>query len=129
MRPVAKQDDFVVGLDTHIVLVPGPGGAAPTPMPMPFSGPLSTQLCERVLAEGKPVATEGSGAANVPSHLPIGGSFQRPPANRATVVKGSERVQCGGRAVARATDPAMCCSDPVDQVSGHVIAAGKVVAG
>jgi len=37
-KPAAKQGDLVVGIDTHIVMVPSPAGPVPTATPMPFSG-------------------------------------------------------------------------------------------
>ena len=36
--PAAKQTDRVVALDTHVIMVPAPGGAVPTPTPHPFNG-------------------------------------------------------------------------------------------
>jgi uncharacterized Zn-binding protein involved in type VI secretion len=129
MRPVAKRKDTIIGLDTHIVLVPSAAGPLPTPMPMPFSGPLSRELSRNVLAEGEPVARVDSVADNVPRHLPLGGSFQKPPSNRARVLSGSARVLVNGKPIARAGDAAECCNDPVDASTGHVIAAGRVLSG
>ena len=39
-QPAARQNDPVVGTDTHILLVPSPGGPVPTPTPLPFNGKL-----------------------------------------------------------------------------------------
>jgi uncharacterized Zn-binding protein involved in type VI secretion len=127
--PVAKQGDQVVGVDTHIILIPGPGAPVPTPMPLPFSGPLQDALSGSVFVENKSAAVEGSVATNTPSHIPIGGSFQSPPSNRATVSSGSASVFAEHKALARANDTAKCCNDPTDQDTGHVIAVGTVFAG
>jgi uncharacterized Zn-binding protein involved in type VI secretion len=127
--PAAKQGDKVIGLDTHVVLVPSPGGPVPTVLPMPFSGSLSEALSSTVFVDDAPAATVGSRAHNLPPHIPMGGPFQRPPANQATVQQGSATVFAGDQALARAGDPATCCNDPRDAETGHVVAAGTVFAG
>ena len=38
-QPAAKQGDQIVATDTHIVLVPSPGGPVPTPLPHPPKRP------------------------------------------------------------------------------------------
>jgi uncharacterized Zn-binding protein involved in type VI secretion len=127
--PVAKKGDRVVGLDTHIVLIPSPGGPIPTPIPSSFSGPLQSKLASTVYLDGEPVAIVGSVADNTPPHIPIGGSFQSPPSNRGTVVQGSTTVFADEKGVVRAGDPVECCNDPTDLQTGVVVAAGKVFAG
>ena len=128
-QPVAKQGDRVVGLDTHVVLISSPAGPVPTPLPSPFSGPLSRELSSTVCVDNSYAATVGSQAQNTPSHIPVGGPFQRPPSNQATVKAGSSTVFADNRGVARAGDPAECCNDPADSPTGHVVAAGTVLAG
>ena len=127
--PAAKQDDQVVGLDTHVVMIPSPGGPVPTPMPMPFSGKLSGALSSSVCIDGKPAAVKGSMATNQPSHIPAGGPFQNPPSNQATVDDGSASVFFDGQKAARMGDVAKTCNDPTDAPNGVVIAAGTVVVG
>jgi len=36
--PAAKEGDKVVGVDTHVIMIPSPGGPVPTPIPMPIPG-------------------------------------------------------------------------------------------
>ena len=36
-QPAAKQGDQVMATDTHIVMIPSPGGPVPTPLPHPLS--------------------------------------------------------------------------------------------
>ena len=73
-KPAAKQGDKIVGIDTHVLMVPSPGGPVPTPTPMPFSGELSGGPSANVLVEGKPAAMQGSSAANTPKRSrPAGG--------------------------------------------------------
>lgn len=127
-QPAARQGDKVVATDTHIVLVPSPGGPVPTPLPHPFSGILDGGLSANVKVTGLPAATVGSTATNTPPHLPTppGTSFQRPPANRATVAAGSGSVRINGKPAARNGDTALTCNDPVDLPAGTIVAAGTV---
>ena len=128
-KPVAKGGDQVVGVDTHVIMIPSPGGPVPTPMPMPFSGKLQQDLSPTVFAANMGVAVVGSAAQNLPPHIPAGGPFQTPPVTKATIASGSDTVFADDKAVARAADPATCCNDPSDQQTGHVIAVGTVFAG
>ncbi|HVQ93792.1 MAG TPA: PAAR domain-containing protein [Mycobacteriales bacterium] len=121
--PAAKQGDRVVAVDLHVVVTPS--GVA-TPLPHPFAGMLDGNLSPTVRIEGRPAATVGSTATNLPPHLPAGGTFQRPPANRGTVQVGSPTVRIGGKPAARAGDPATTCNDPADLPVGQVVAAGAV---
>ena len=127
--PAAKQDDEVVGLDTHVLMIPSPAGPVPTPMPMPFVGPLSDALSASVCIDNKPAAVKGSTAQNQPQHIPAGGPFQNPPSNKATIDGGSSSVFFDGSQVARMGDPAKTCNDPVDAPNGVVIASGSVLVG
>lgn len=125
-KPAAKQGDRVVGVDTHIVMIPSPGGPVPTPLPNPFNGVLDGSLSADVMIENKPAATEGSTATNTP-HVPAGGPFQKPPADKATVQMGSATVLINNKAAAVLGSTAMTCNDPVDAPNGTVIAASATV--
>jgi uncharacterized Zn-binding protein involved in type VI secretion len=128
-KPAAKQGDKVVGIDTHVLMIPSPGGPVPTPTPMPFNGALSDNLSSSVMIDDKPGATEGSIATNSPSHVPAGGPFQKPPSNQATVKKGSASVLIDDKPAAHTGDPAMTCNDPADAPNGTVIGSGTVIVG
>ncbi len=84
-------------------------------------------LSETVFIGDEGAAVVGSVAAASPPHVPVGGPFQKPPSNRATIVAGSETVFIEHRPMARADDPAVCCNDPADMETGHVVAAGDDV--
>lgn len=129
-QPAARQGDRVVAVDTHVVMVPGTP-PTPTPLPHPFSGVLSGGLSTDVNISGLPAATVGSVADNTPPHVPTtpGTSFQRPPANKGTVQKGSATVMINGKPAARAGDSALTCNDPVDIPAGTVVASGSVLVG
>ena len=120
--PAARLNDPVTGTDVHILLVATPGGPVPTPTPMPFTGQLRTGLSTDVLVNGRPVATTGSVAQNLPPHVPAAGPFSKPPANQGRVVTGSVRVLVNGKGVARAGDPVLTCNDPVDLPNGAISA-------
>jgi uncharacterized Zn-binding protein involved in type VI secretion len=127
--PGAKQGDTVVGIDTHVIMIPSPGGPVPTPMPMPFNGQLSSNLKSTVLIAGKAAAVKGSVADNSPQHVPAGGPFQKSPSNQGTVDAGSETVLFENAKAARMGDPAKTCNDPEDAPTGVVVAAGTVLIG
>ncbi len=129
--PAATGSSTVTAVDTHIVLVPTPGGPVPTPLPHPFQGPLNGGLINTVKINGQPAAVVGSTVTNTPSHIPTppGTSFQKPPANKGTVFLGSATVRIGGKAAARNGDPVTTCNDPADVPVGQIIAAGTVMIG
>jgi uncharacterized Zn-binding protein involved in type VI secretion len=124
-QPAAAQGDLVVAIDTHVVIVPG---GPPTPTSLPFSGHLADGLSPNVRIGGRAAAVVGSGAANLPPHIPVepGAVFQRPPTNRATLQAGSATVRINHRPAARNGDPAVTCGDPVDAAVGTVVATGVV---
>ena len=127
--PAAKQGDMIVATDIHIVMIPSPGGPIPTPLPHVFAGQLDGELSSDVNIEGKAAATQGSTATNSPSHIPQGGPFQSPPANKGEVMLGSTSVMVNGKPLARIGDTALTCNDPTDLPAGTVIAVGTVLAG
>jgi uncharacterized Zn-binding protein involved in type VI secretion len=128
-QPAAKQGDQIISTDTHIVMIPSPGGPVPTPLPHPFAGQLDGSLSGDVNIEGKAAAVQGSTATNTPAHVPQGGPFQKPPSNKATVQLGSGTVLINGKPAARNGDMAMTCNDPADLPAGTVVAAGTVLIG
>ena len=128
-QPAAKQGDQITAIDTHIILIPSPGGLVPTPLPHPFSGIINGNLSSNVKIMGMAAATQGSTADNLPPHIPQGGSFQTPPSNRGQIMTGSATVMINGKPAARNGDTAQTCNDPVDQPVGTVIAVGTVLIG
>jgi uncharacterized Zn-binding protein involved in type VI secretion len=130
-QPAAKQNDQVVGIDIHIVMVPSASGQVPTPLPHPFSGPLESGLSPDVTIEGLPAATVGSVATNRPPHVPTppGVAFQAPPANRGPVTTGSVTVSINGKAAARAGDVVDTCDDIGNPAESKIVAASTVLVG
>jgi uncharacterized Zn-binding protein involved in type VI secretion len=129
-QPAAKQGDHITATDIHIILVPAAAGATvPTPIPHVFNGQIDGNLSTDVKIEGKAAAVVGSTATNTPSHIPQGGSFQKPPTNKGTIMMGSSSVFINGKPAARNGDTALTCNDPVDLPVGTVVAVGKVLIG
>lgn len=129
-QPAATQGSQVVAVDTHVVLIPTPGGPVPTPLPSPFAGQIAGGTVATVLILGRPAAVVGSTADNAPPHLPVGGPFQTPPSNRGRVHAGSATVRIGGHPAARHLDPATTCDDVAPTAPrGQVVAAGTVLIG
>lgn len=128
-QPAAKQGDQIIAIDIHIVIPPPP--APPQPLPHPFAGVLNGGLSSNVNIMGLPAATVDSTADNTPPHIPTppGTSFQTPPADRGTVIVGSQTVNINGKAAARNGDVAETCNDPADLPVGNVVAVGTVLMG
>lgn len=129
--PAAKQNDQVVGVDIHIVMVPSISGLIPLSLPHVFSGLLDQQLSTDVKIEGRFAATVGSVATNNPPHIPTppGVAFQIPPANRGTVTTGSATVTINGKAAARSGDPVDSCNDVGAPADSSIIATSTVLIG
>lgn len=126
-KPAAKMGDKIVATDIHIVMIPSPGGPVPTPLPHPFVGIIAGGCSTNVLIEGQPAATVGSTAANLPLHIPQGGTFQKPPTNKGTIIMGSATVLINGKPAARMGDTATTCNDPADLPVGNVMGTGVTV--
>lgn len=128
----AREGDPVTGTDTHLVLVPSPGGPPATvPQQLPFAGVLSTGLSGDVFINGRRAARVGSGAPNNPVHVPIppGTGFVNPPANRGTVRSGSTQVLVNGAGLARLGDPVQTCLDVPGPAATVSAGSPDVVAG
>ncbi|MDB6062018.1 MAG: hypothetical protein JWM78_2121 [Verrucomicrobiaceae bacterium] len=130
-QPAAKQNDQIIGTDTHIVIVPAGPAQVPTPLPHPYTGIINGGTISTVNIGGAAAAVVGSTADNSPAHIPTppGVSFQKPPSNKATIQAGSGTVKIGGKAAARNGDIALTCDDPADAPMGSIIAAGTVFIG
>src|SRR5690242_14236788 len=106
-QPAAKMGDTIVGVDTHIIMIPAPPGPpVPTPLPDPFNGKITQGCSTNVMIQGQPAAVVGSIAMNVPPHIPQGGPFQVPPNNQGTIMMGSTTVFINNKPAARMGDNA-----------------------
>jgi uncharacterized Zn-binding protein involved in type VI secretion len=127
--PAAKMGDKVVAVDTHIIMIPTPGGPVPTPLPHPFAGQIMTNTSMNVMIENKPAATVGSVAINMPPHIPQGGPFQTPPTNQGQIIMGSTTVFINNKPAARNGDTVLTCNDPAPMPVGKIIAVSTVLIG
>lgn len=128
-QPAAKKGDQIMATDIHIVMMPAGPALVPTPLPHPFTGIIDGGLSADVNIMGQPAATVDSTATNTPAHIPQGGSFQKPPSDKATIKVGSSTVKINGKMAARQGDMAMTCNDPSDLPGGTVMAVGTVLIG
>ena len=124
--PAAKQGDQVIATDMHQIQPPT---GNPVFTPHQFKGVIDGGLSGDVKIMGMPAATVDSTAINTPAHAPIGGTFVKSPANRATIIKGSPTVFINGKPAARNDDKANTCNDPKDLPAGTVVASGTVMIG
>lgn len=125
-QPAARQNDTVVGVDIHIVVIPL---SAPAPLPHSFSGTITGDVSSDVTIDGMAAATVGSIARNDPVHVPTppGVSFQNPPTNRGTVDQGSATVLINGRPAARLGDRVKTCNDPIDLPNSFITSGSGTV--
>lgn len=111
--PAAKTFDPVMGVDIHLIQPPGP--VPPLPIPHPFIGMLIDPmdfvpiLGATVMVNGMPRAQAGSSGKGLPPHIPIGGTFVKPPSNECEMFMGSATVEADGDAFSYMALPALSC--------------------
>lgn len=129
-QPAAKKNDQITVPARDMHSIQPPGTAPPALTPHPFAAIISGSLSADVKIMGMPAATMNSTASNsMPAHLPIGGTFIKPPANKGTIIAGSATVFINGKPAARNGDAAFTCNDPADLPVGKVFAKGTVFIG
>jgi len=128
-KQIAKQDDKVIGVDTHILMEPSPSGAVPTPFSHPFVGALKEDLAASVKIWNNKVATKNSVAKHLAGHVPTGpGPFQKTPDNKGKVTGGTEKsVKANGKEVAVIGSSVTTCNDIGMRDNSKVIAAGMAI--
>ena len=135
--------DPVLGLDTHIVLVPAPPAPPiPTPLPFPFVGlvfdPAGLAIISAigmamgggpgiVLINSLPATICGTSVTNklTMPHVPAPGPFAKPPTNDALLMFGSLDVSFSGLLAVRLGEIALSCSDPCRMPTSVVLAIPK----
>jgi len=125
-KAAAKKGDQITATDNH--QIQHPNGLVSI-VPHPFAGQIDGNLSSDVNIMGMAAATKDSTATNTPSHVPIGGTFVKPPSNKGTIAEGSSTVFINGKAAARNGDGATTCNDPKDQQAGTIVATGTVLIG
>lgn len=117
MTIAAKHLDPLVGLDTHIILIPTPAGPVPTPLPHPYVGMLLDPMDyvpvmgATVYINGLPRGVAGSNGKALPPHIPMGGPFAKPPTNESEIFMGSATVLSDGDPQSFLGLPVLSCQD------------------
>lgn len=113
MMPAAKHFDPVLGVDIHLIQPPGP--VPPVPIPHPFVGFLIDPfeyvpiIGGTILVNGMMRSIAGTMGKSVPSHIPIGGMFVKPPGNECEMFMGSAAVAFDGDAASHMNHPTLDC--------------------
>lgn len=112
---VGKQFDIVMGVDIHIIQPPGP--VPPIPIPHPFMGivfdpaefvPLKGF---NVMVNGIPRGQGGSAVKMTVPHIPIGGTFVKPPTNDGELYMGADTIGVENEPFAYMGLPVLSCQD------------------
>jgi YD repeat-containing protein len=117
MTIAAKHLDPLVGLDTHIILIPTPAGPVPTPLPHPYIGILfdpfdyAPFVGASTYINGLPRGVAGTNGKAVPPHIPMGGPFAKPPTNESEIFLGSVTVLTDGDPQSFLGLPVLSCQD------------------
>jgi RHS repeat-associated protein len=105
----------VLGVDIHIIQPPGP--VPPVPIPHPYVGIVFDPadyvpiIGSTVSIHGLPRAIAGTAGKPIPSHIPIGGTFIKPPGNEDEDFMGSSTVAMDGDAASYMALPVISCQD------------------
>lgn len=105
----------VLGVDVHIIQPPGP--VPPIPIPHPYVGIVFDPadyvpiIGSTVSIHGLPRAIAGTAGKPIPSHIPIGGTFIKPPGNEDEDFMGSSTVAMDGDAASYMALPVISCQD------------------
>ncbi len=117
MIPAVKQFDPVMGVDTHIVLIPAVPSPIPTPLPHPFIGMLLDPLefvpfiGSSVWTNNMPTGIGGTAGKAIPPHIPMGGPFVKPPGNECEIFMGSATVLADGDVMSFMGAMVLSCQD------------------
>ncbi|MBN1700202.1 MAG: hypothetical protein JW881_22010 [Spirochaetales bacterium] len=131
-RQIAKQDDMVVGVDFHDIMVPSSSGLVTVPMiPHPYMGKLADKLSDDVTVNDKAAAVKGSKSKfDTPGHFPMppGVKFKSRPNNEGEVSSGTEpSVKINKKEAAVLGSMVKTCNDPQPQETCAIVAIGAAV--
>ena len=127
-KQMAAQDDRVMGMDVHIMVIPSGPGTTTVPLPHPFMGKLDDGLSDDVSIGDKKAALKGSKARHDDSmHLQLPGTikFQNNPKKDGEITGGtSPTVKINGKEAAVIGSLVTTCNDIGARNNSTVIAAG-----
>ena len=127
-KQMAAQDDRVMGMDVHIMVIPSGSSTTTAPLPHPFIGKLDDGLSDDVSIGDKKAAAKGSKAKHDdPTHIQLPGTikFQNSPKKEGEVTGGtSSTVKIDGKEAAVIGSLVTTCNDIGARNNSTVIAAG-----
>lgn len=127
-KHMAAQDDRVMGMDVHIMVIPSGPSTTTAPLPHPFMGKLDDGLSDDVSIGDKKAALKGSKAKHDDSmHMQLPGTikFQNNPKKEGEVTGGtSPTVKINGKETAVIGSLVTTCNDIGARNNSTVIAAG-----
>ena len=127
-KQMAAQDDRVMGMDVHIMVIPSGPSTTTAPLPHPFIGKLDDGLSDDVSIGDKKAALKGSKAKHDDSmHMQLPGTikFQNNPKKEGEVTGGtSPTVKINGKETAVIGSLVTTCNDIGARNNSTVIAAG-----
>ena len=127
-KQMAAQDDRVMGMDVHIMVIPSGSSTTTAPLPHPFIGKLDDGLSDDVSIGDKKAAVKGSKAKHDdPTHMQLPGTikFQNSPKKEGGVTGGtSSTVKIDGKEAAVIGSLVTTCNDIGARNNSTVIAVG-----
>ena len=130
-KQIAVEGDKVMGMDTHIMVVPAGMSTANVPLPHPFIGKLKDKLSKDVKIKDKKAATKDSVAKHDDSmHMQLPGTikFQKNPKKEGKVTGGTSRkVKINGKEAAVIGSQVSTCNDMGMQNNSTIIAMGASI--
>ena len=130
-KQIAVEGDKVMGMDTHIMVIPAGMSTANVPLPHPFIGKLKDKLSKDVKIKDKKCATKDSVAKHDDSmHMQLPGTikFQKNPKKEGKVTGGTSRkVKINGKEAAVIGSQVSTCNDMGMQNNSTIIAMGASI--
>ena len=130
-KQIAVEGDKVMGMDTHIMVVPAGNTTTTVPLPHPFIGKLKDKLAKDVTIKDKKCAVKDSVAKHDDSmHMQLPGTikFQNNPKKEGKVTGGtSNKVKIEGKEAAVIGSQVTTCNDMGMQNNSTVIAMGASI--
>ena len=130
-KQIAKQNDKVIGFDTHIMVIPAGTSTANVPLPHPFIGQIKDKVSSDVKIGDKGVATKGSIAKHDDSmHMQLPGTikFQNNPKKEGEVTGGTvSKVKVNGKEVAVLGSQVTTCNDMGMQNNSTIVSIGASI--
>ena len=130
-KQIAVEGDKVMGMDTHIMVVPAGNTTTTVPLPHPFIGKLKDKLAKDVTIKDKKCAVKDSVAKHDDSmHMQLPGTikFQNNPKKEGKVTGGtSSKVKIEGKEAAVIGSQVTTCNDMGLQNNSTIIAMGASI--